>query len=82
MVDGVKINKEDRILYSDGNAEYIYSFDTDTESYRETFNAQGPYYDAAVHYYHICDYINDIEEDVYDEEEYDQWIDFFLEIEA
>ncbi|MGN1196545.1 MAG: serine/threonine protein kinase [Acetatifactor sp.] len=82
MVDGVKINKEDRILYTDGNAEYIYSFDTDTESYRETFNAQGPYYDAAVHYYHICDYINDIEEDVYDEEEYDQWIDFFLEIEA
>lgn len=82
MVDGVKINKDDRILYTDGNTEYIYSFDTDTESYRETFNAQGPYYDADVVRLSIHDYINDIEENVYDEEEFEQWLYPFLAIDT
>lgn len=68
--DKAAINSEGKILFSDDDAEYLYTYDPDTTSYQQVYEIKGPFDDAEVYYSVINDCINDVETLFYDEEEY------------
>ena len=68
--DKAAINSEGKILFSDDDAEYLYTYDPDTTSYSQVYEIKGTFDDAEVHYSVINDCINDVETLFYDEEEY------------
>ena len=68
--DKAAINSEGKILFSDDDAEYLYTYDPETTSYQQVYEIKGPFDDAEVYYSVINDCINDVETLFYDEEEY------------
>ena len=74
--DKAAINSEGKILFSDDDAEYLYTYDPDTTSYSQVYEIKGPFDDAEVHY----SVINDpyIEEDGWKKD----YIDFINEHEG